>query len=276
MHLLPACPEDLEAYLEMDLDLEDDHITHCFCQFAANHGLYKAVERGRMVGVMMLEHLTDEHAYLGAARVDRRYRKSGVATALCEHLIALARERGYRWIGLSTEAENVPARRTAARLGFELVGRHLSCHNHRRLRKQKGENASWSMASEEKAGLLADAYSQTRLLPRTPYALVPWPERGLPSEYLDQLTFHRLPSPDGPIMYAVNRAAHPEDLHMMALHPAPHYSRGLLATLLEQQEGPYESAHIDFPVCSSHDMSALVALPEPWEVLRWVVYGQTL
>ena len=276
MHLLPACPEDLQAYLEMDLDLEDDHMTHCFCEFAATHALYKAVERGRMVGVMMLEHLTDDHAYLGAARVDRRYRKSGVATALCEHLIALARERGYRWIGLSTEEENAPARRTARRLGFQVMGRHLSCHNHRILRQQRREDTSCSMTLEKKAALLADAYAQTRVLPCTPYALIPWPEGGLPSDYLGQLTFHPLTSPDGPIMYAVNRAAHPEDLHVIALHPAPHYSRGQLAVLLKQQEGPHESAHIDFPVYSPHDVSAQVALPGTWEVLRWVVYGQTL
>ncbi|HWQ57585.1 MAG TPA: GNAT family N-acetyltransferase [Clostridia bacterium] len=59
-----------------------------------------------------------------ALAVQRKYWGVGVGSAMMETLIALARERGIRIIGLGVYANNLRAQALYRRFGFEEVGRH--------------------------------------------------------------------------------------------------------------------------------------------------------
>jgi putative acetyltransferase len=75
---------------------------------------------GVLLGVGALKHLGDEHAELKSMHTAQAARRQGVGRAVVEHLLALARERGYRRVSLETGNLDVfaPARALYASLGF--------------------------------------------------------------------------------------------------------------------------------------------------------------
>ena len=82
-------PEDVHA---LDVDaLADPSVT-----FFSYRSL------GEVLGVAALKHLDDEHAEIKSMHTAASARRRGVGRALVDHLIVVARDRGYRRVSLET------------------------------------------------------------------------------------------------------------------------------------------------------------------------------
>jgi putative acetyltransferase len=75
---------------------------------------------GELLGVGALKRLDDEHAEIKSMHTAEAARGRGVARAIVDHLLRVARERGYRRVSLETGAGPafVPARSLYASVGF--------------------------------------------------------------------------------------------------------------------------------------------------------------
>ena len=81
-----------EHVFALDLDgLKDPAVT--FFTYRVN---------GDVIGMAALKHLDDEHAELKSMHTAAEARGRGVGRALVDHIVAIARERGYRRISLET------------------------------------------------------------------------------------------------------------------------------------------------------------------------------
>jgi putative acetyltransferase len=82
--------------------------------------LFTLRAEGELLGVAALKRLDDEHAEVKSMHTAEAARGRGVARALVEHLIAVARGRGHRRLSLETGAGPAfaPARRLYASAGF--------------------------------------------------------------------------------------------------------------------------------------------------------------
>jgi putative acetyltransferase len=100
-------PEDAHA---LDIDgLADPAVT-----------LFGFRSDGELLGVAALKRLDDAHAEVKSMHTAAAARGRGIGRALVEHLIAVARERGYLRLSLETGAGPTfaPARSLYARVGF--------------------------------------------------------------------------------------------------------------------------------------------------------------
>jgi putative acetyltransferase len=77
-------------------------------------------EGGRLLAVGALKRLDDEHAEIKSMHTAEAARGRGIGRAMVDHLLAVARERGYRRVSLETGsgAAFVPARALYASAGF--------------------------------------------------------------------------------------------------------------------------------------------------------------
>ncbi len=81
-----------EHVFALDLDaLKDPAVT--FFTYRVN---------GDVIGMAALKHLDGEHAELKSMHTAAEARGEGVGRALVDHIVAVARERGYRRISLET------------------------------------------------------------------------------------------------------------------------------------------------------------------------------
>jgi putative acetyltransferase len=78
-------------------------------------------EEGALLAVAALKHLDDGHAEIKSMHTAEAARGRGIGRALVDHLLAVARERGYRRVSLETGAGTAfaAARALYARAGFE-------------------------------------------------------------------------------------------------------------------------------------------------------------
>ena len=83
-----------------------------------------AREGSALVGVGALRELTPEHAEIKSMHTAAAHRGRGHGRAMLEHLLAEARQRGYRRVSLETGSPEafVPARALYAAAGFQLCG----------------------------------------------------------------------------------------------------------------------------------------------------------
>ncbi len=277
MQITRATAQDASAYAEMDLDLDFDYVWEIFPELAAGGGLYKAAEGGQMIGLAMLRHIDAECAYLTAARVDRRHRNRGVITTLSQHLIQVARERGYTWVGLCTDASNLAAGRAAEKIGLHLVGRNLSCNCHRAQERQSppvDDLVAGSLPRAELQEILSAAYSDTGVLPRLPYGMIPWPGQPVPDRYLVNLQrFDPLDS-TGERRVLLNALSRDEP-HLLFLSPAPALPSRVIQAAV-RSTGPFPAVHMEFPVRCEDDWRRAPKLPDGWHVHRYLVFGRDL
>jgi putative acetyltransferase len=79
---------------------------------------------GELLGVGALKRIDDEHAEIKSMHTAEAARGRGIARALVEHLLAVARERGYRRVSLETGSGPAfaPARSLYASAGFQPCG----------------------------------------------------------------------------------------------------------------------------------------------------------
>lgn len=104
-------PEDVHA---LDLDgLVDPSIL-----------FFSLRESGELLAIGALKHLDDEHAEVKSMHTAESARGRGVGRAMLEHLLGVARARGYRRVSLETGAMAAfaPARSLYLSAGFEPTG----------------------------------------------------------------------------------------------------------------------------------------------------------
>ena len=77
-----------------------------------------------LVGCGALKELDASHGELKSMRTAAPHLRKGVAAAILEHMMNVARKRGYRRLSLETGSMEAfaPARALYARFGFELCG----------------------------------------------------------------------------------------------------------------------------------------------------------
>jgi len=85
---------------------------------------FSARRAGNLVGVAALKRLDESHAELKSMHTRQIERGRGVGAAMVEHVLAYARDEGYRRISLETGTtdEFAPARALYSRLGFTSCG----------------------------------------------------------------------------------------------------------------------------------------------------------
>jgi putative acetyltransferase len=100
-------PEDVHA-------LDIDGLLHPSISFFA----YRV--EGELLGVGALKHLDDGHAELKSMHTSHAARGRGVGRTMLDHLLRIARERGYQRVSLETGTMNAfaPARALYAKAGF--------------------------------------------------------------------------------------------------------------------------------------------------------------
>jgi putative acetyltransferase len=83
-----------------------------------------AWQGSELVGCGALLELDASHGELKSMRTASAHLRKGVAAALLEHMLHVARERGYRRLSLETGSQEAfaPARALYARFGFESCG----------------------------------------------------------------------------------------------------------------------------------------------------------
>jgi putative acetyltransferase len=82
---------------------------------------FSARKGGRLVGIAALKRLDETHGEIKSMHTREAERGRGVGRALVEHILAFAREAGYRRVSLETGAteEFIAARTLYARAGFK-------------------------------------------------------------------------------------------------------------------------------------------------------------
>ncbi|MCD7034783.1 GNAT family N-acetyltransferase [Metabacillus sp. GX 13764] len=89
-----------------------------------NITVWSAWEENELLGCGALKELDSHHGEVKSMRTAARHVRKGTARALLFHIIAEARNRGYRRLSLETGsmAAFEPARRLYASAGFQLCG----------------------------------------------------------------------------------------------------------------------------------------------------------
>ena len=108
---LHSPPHDAHA-LEVD-DLLDPAVT-----------LFRVRCRGELVAIGALKRLDDQHAELKTMHTAEHVRGQGVGRAMLDHLLAVARERGFEHVSLETGIYEAfaPARSLYVSAGFAPCG----------------------------------------------------------------------------------------------------------------------------------------------------------
>ena len=81
---------------------------------------YSARRGGQLLGIGALKELDETHAELKSMHTAEAARQQGVGRAMLDHLVGLARQRGYRRVSLETGTMEAfaPARSLYANAGF--------------------------------------------------------------------------------------------------------------------------------------------------------------
>lgn len=130
----------LEAHLALMRDITPPEDVHAlagdgFADPAVTFFAWREAS-GALLGVGALREIDPSHGELKAMHTVVEARGRGVGRALAEHLLAVARERGYERVSIETGASEhfAPARRLYAGLGFEdcgpFAGYADSSHSH--------------------------------------------------------------------------------------------------------------------------------------------------
>lgn len=101
---------------------EDVHALDVSGLLTPEVAFFSAREHGRLLGVGALKQLGPDHAELKSMHTAQAARGRGVARAMLEHLLAVARERGCARVSLETGSMDafLPARALYASAGFEV------------------------------------------------------------------------------------------------------------------------------------------------------------
>lgn len=100
---------------------EDVHALDMVGLLAESVSFFSIREDGELVGVGALKHLDEGHAELKSIHTAEAVRGRGVGRAMVDHLVGVARGRGYTRVSLETGAMAAfaPSRALYASAGFE-------------------------------------------------------------------------------------------------------------------------------------------------------------
>ena len=103
----------------------DDYVPGVFRAWVRDRRgrLWVATVDGVVAGVAKLSLVGDREAWLHGLRVDPRFRRRGLATALARHRLDRAKRLGARVARMDTADDNVAVHRIARHLGFTRVAR---------------------------------------------------------------------------------------------------------------------------------------------------------
>jgi ribosomal protein S18 acetylase RimI-like enzyme len=121
-----ARPADARAVRALcDRIWRDDYVPEIFREWVRDRRgrLWVATVDGKVAGVAKLSLVGDHEAWLHGLRVDPRFRRRGLATALARHRLERARRLGARVARMDTAQDNVAVHRIARHLGFVRIGR---------------------------------------------------------------------------------------------------------------------------------------------------------
>ena len=79
---------------------------------------------GELLGCGAIKQLDATHGEIKSMRTSNRHRRKGVAARMLQHILDVAKQRGYQRLSLETgsPAAFVPARELYARFGFRYCG----------------------------------------------------------------------------------------------------------------------------------------------------------
>ena len=121
------CAEDVRALLERHLAYArattrpgDVHALDVDGLAGPGITFFSYRDDGAVLGVAALKRLDDAHAEIKSMHTAEEARGRGIARALVDHLLGVARERGYRRVSLETGAQDAfaAARALYASTGF--------------------------------------------------------------------------------------------------------------------------------------------------------------
>ncbi len=125
-HIRPARPSDRDAVFAMVADVwdGDDYLPYVWDDWLADDSNPFLVGElaGAVVAVGRLTALAPGEDWFEGLRIAPAWRGHGFAHAMTARCVELARERGSRVLRYSSGDNNLPMRRVAAALGFQLVG----------------------------------------------------------------------------------------------------------------------------------------------------------
>jgi putative acetyltransferase len=100
---------------------EDVHALDSTGLLAENVSFFSIREDGELVGVGALKQLDELHAEIKSMHTAEAARRRGVGRAMLDHLVGIARARGFRRVSLETGsmAAFTPARALYASAGFQ-------------------------------------------------------------------------------------------------------------------------------------------------------------
>lgn len=116
-----------KEHLSAVVDIEQNSFTHPWsitsfeeelCK--QNSHLFVAIDNDTVVGYAVMSTVLDEGSLLDIA-VDENYRRKGVAKALFDKLLDVAKEKELAFITLEVRASNKSARALYEALGFECI-----------------------------------------------------------------------------------------------------------------------------------------------------------
>lgn len=157
-----AQPGDRRAVRELWARIwSDDYVPRAFDAWVGDRKgrFWVATLDRRVIGIAKLTLSRDREAWLHALRVDPRYRRRGVATALLQHRLERARRLGARVARLDTAEDNVAVHRLMRRFGFHRIARvsHYSAQaspgERPRLATRAELAAIWKILRERRAML---------------------------------------------------------------------------------------------------------------------------
>lgn len=112
--------ETIEAYYRGSWFLDDEPVVPPdYCPPQGD--VLVAYLKNEAAGTVAFCRMDNDHCELKSMFVSPDFRMNGVAVALCEAVVNLARVRGYRFVRLTTGARQIAARRLYQKLGFELI-----------------------------------------------------------------------------------------------------------------------------------------------------------
>lgn len=123
----PAVAALLQHHLESVAQHSPPESIHAFdidALRAPNVMFWCAWDESVLAGCGALKELDEGHGELKSMKTAPSHLRRGVATALLEHMIGVARQRGYRRLSLETGSMEAfaPAHAFYARFGFEPCG----------------------------------------------------------------------------------------------------------------------------------------------------------
>jgi len=112
------------AFAKWESPPEDVHALEVDELLGENVSFFTIRENGALVGVGALKHLDDLHVEIKSMHTAAAARRRGVGRAMVDHLVGIARARGYRRVSIETGSTPVfaPARALYASAGFEPCG----------------------------------------------------------------------------------------------------------------------------------------------------------